>query len=711
MKLTRRSLFQAAGLSVCAISIPVLPGCSVLPALPTFTAPDDETALTWLQLTAEGKIRFISPRQEIGQGISVGLKQIIAEELGLSPAIIDIKMLSTNLVSAVKSTVGSESIVLFAEPTARAAASLRELLKSRGAAFFRVDAATVVLTDDGLASGNKRVTFAQLAQGVPVVLSDEQLFTGPLRTFEGGQRRYVGKPMATEKILEIVTGAPLYAGDVHLKGMLYGGMARPEKLGAVLVAVTKKVALDLPGVVHVLVENNTVGVIAETPMALEEGIRALQIEWRIPLEKSQNTIDRALDLIDDEQDLEHNLLDEDIEVQKPWSCELNVHIPMAAHMCIETRTAVASAKEGVVEVWSGTQDPFFVRSAVSKALGVSKACVVVHSCRVGGSFGGNGYWADVDAAKLSKAIGRPVKVQWSRSENFQNAYHRPPSSHRLRIRVDDTGHISDWWHRFKSGYVVFTSSGMPPWLQRVTSLVGDFGVARGASPPYRLKRKKVEFSDVRIPVDTGPWRGLGAAPNSFVVESAMDAAARKIGVDPVQFRLKHIDDQRLSYALKRVALLAGWRNGDEKTGRGVACGIYKEMSYAAVIADVSLDSTTGVFTVSHLYCTHDCGLVINPDQVRAQVEGNFVWSIGMVKSERLALVKGRIDADYPGQYRIPTMRDIPPMTIELIEDGDRLPSGAGETAIVCAAAITNALSGLVDQSVKRLPVEPNFWLL
>jgi len=709
MNLSRRDFLKKSGVLSTGIVVSVsLVGC--MPPFPTFADVTPEAARAWLRLSTEGEIQFISPRQEMGQGVSTGLKQIIAEELGVNPVQIKLTLFRTDQIDAVASTVGSQSILDFAEPVALAAACLRETILDRALKLSKLENAQLSMQDTGVSFDDGFLSFKEIAAGATIHLlgSDVSMRSEGivLNTFSDAKKKFVGKPVVSDELHDIVTGAALFTADVQLDDMLYGGLARPPKLGSVMAGYDLEKAKNLTGIVSIIECLGTLGVVGETPMIVTRGIDALLIDWKIENEVSQESIDRSIDIDANDKKLEHKVMDEGDIQPGNWTVDQRYDIPMAAHMAIEPRCSVAHWQEDRIDVWASGQDIFMVRDAVGKYLDVRETSVIVHSNRIGGSFGGGSFWPDVEAAILSKAVKRPVKVQLSRPENFQLAYHRPPSSHRIRIRTDNNGYITDWWHRFKSGHVAFTSAIMPRWMQTASSVIGDFGVARGSDHPYgrATTNIKVEFSDIRMPVHTGPWRGLGAAPNCFAVESAVDAAAHASDMDPIVFRLKNIDDIRLKNCIEQVRKIANWKDGDSKLGRGIACGIYKQLSYAAIIVDIEIEKTTGKAVITHMYCAHDCGLVINPDQVRAQIEGNLVWSIGMVTKESLYVENGRINADYPGQYSLPLISDIPPMTIALIEEPGVAPSGAAESAIVGSAAISNALSGLLSQNYNKLPI-------
>ena len=389
---------------------------------------------------------------------------------------------------------------------------------------------------------------------------------------------------------------------------------------------------------------------------------------------------------------------------------MRIDIPLAAHAPIEPRVAVAAfSQNGHLELWVGTQDVFYQRDVMAKRLGMAEEQVIVHGQRVGGGFGGRTICTvELEAAVLARAAQAPVKVQWTRAQEFRQAFHRPPSSHRIRARLKN-GKLDQWWHSFASSHILFSNAVVPPWLQRITDLIGDDGVARGVTLPYKATARRTEFDLVRLPVFTGPWRGLGAAPNVFAIESAIDECARKAGIDPVQFRLANVDDPRLARLLQRAATAAGWGPKPGSTtalrrGRGVACGIYKAMSYAAVVADVEVDTAAGTVKVVRMVCAHDCGRVINPDQVRAQCEGNLVWGLGMVLVEQLPVAASQVAAASFAESPIPRLSDVPAMQVVLVDEGDP-PTGAGETAIVASgAAIANAIRDAIGLRPQRLPL-------
>ncbi|GAP35886.1 xanthine dehydrogenase family protein molybdopterin-binding subunit [Piscinibacter sakaiensis] len=683
LRSSRRGLLRAAG---AGVAVGFLAGCT-LPVIPKRPSADAAAARGWIRF-ADGRYTLFVPRVEMGQAILTALKQVACEELGIGWDQLDAVLPDTRQIARVRATVGSESVKDFALPLAQACATLR----------------------DALAAGVRTGELAAAERPVDA-----------LRSFSArAERRHVGRPVRLEQGLAIVRGQPLFAADVRRPGQVFGRVLRapasPE-LRSRATAFDAAAARAVPGFVALVEDELLVhgasqglGIVARTPGALDRIEAALAVQWQVEGSFGQPDIDAAVD-IDRRMAsgrLARQVHADRIEGTGPWDVDLRIDVPLAAHAAIEPRAAVAAfAADGRLELWVGTQDVFYQRDVVARRLALDEAKVVVHGQRVGGGFGGRTLCTvELEAAVLARAVRLPVKVQWTRAQEFRLGFHRPPSSHRIRARLKD-GRIEQWWHGFASSHILFTNAALPPWLQRLTDLVGDDGVARGARLPYRAAARRTAFDLVRLPVFTGPWRGLGAGPNVFAIESAIDECARAAGVDAVAFRRANAEDPRLVRVLDRAAEAAGWAAADRRPGqrgRGVACGIYKAMSYAAVVAEVEVEPATGRIRVDRLVCAHDCGQVVNPDQVRAQCEGNLVWGLGMALVEQLPVAASQVSAAHFGDYPIPRIGEVPPIEVLLVDEGEP-PTGAGETAIVAAAAaIANAVRAATGVRPQRLPI-------
>lgn len=712
--LSRRRFLIALGWGAAGITA-VAGGAvwALMPTLPPRNAPTPADAAAWLSLRPDGVFELYSSRAEMGQGISMGLRQVAADELGVGVDRVRLVQPDTSLIPVARSTVGSDAMRETGVLVARAAAALAAAVLREAAQRLGRPVANLQLAPDGIASDGKTIlTFEALGTGTPLLVTAEDVETATPRLLAGpGGRREVGRAHPTHDIDAIVTGSrPLYADDIRLPGMVYGAVVRPQTLGGRILGIDASACGSVPGFLDLYQDGDLAGLVATRRGALAQAMGVLIVEEEDGPNIDSAAIAATVDIGRASGALEHSVLDSGDTGSGSVDVDLTLAVPLAAHASIEPRTAVARfGDDGDLDVWTGTQDPFFVRDSLADAFGLDRDKVVVHGMRMGGGFGARTIVAaEMEAARLAKLCGRPVKVQWSRSDEFRAGFHRPPSSHRIRLTSDAAGRITNWHHTYRSGHIIFTSAAMGPGLQFATSFVADPGVARGSIPPYAADVTRVEFEDVRLPVKTGPWRGLGAAANHWAVETAIDALARAKDIDPLDMRLKSIKPEhaRLSTVLSEAAEMAGWasRPKDSRNeGWGLACGIYKDMSYVAAVARVTR-SDAG-YTVSGLWCAHDCGLVVNPDQVRAQVQGNLVWGIGMALKEELVVADGRILPESFFDYPLPVQSDVPNIEIRLIE-GSNEPTGAGETAIVCGtAAVTNAIAAMTGRTVTALPVK------
>jgi CO/xanthine dehydrogenase Mo-binding subunit len=613
------------------------------------------------------------------------------------------------------------SMPLFSEPTARAAAALREAMRDRAAEGAGADPREVEDANGGFRlPGGARVTYADLSAGAAVVLEAGSVPEAPLYSFDPSRRhRQIGRDAAPLQAKEIVTGAPLFTADVRLEDMLFGRMLRPPARNAKLAAVDAVRVRQIPGVVDVVIdrEQDFAGVVCETPSSVDAAIEAIDVSWELPAPFDQGTIDALVDV--DKAlargDLEHAPSNDCVDSEPAWDVDLRFDLQIQSHATQEPRAAVARVvkKNGSespmsAEIWTGSQDAFLVHRHAAHDLGISEDNVTVHTQRLGGGFGGREHYdAERDAVRLSRAVGRPVKVQWSREDEFRSARNRPPSTHRIRLRADEGGRLAQWWHAFLSGYIIFARGRMPDRLLSAARLMGDIGVSRGSLPPYAAERTRVEFEDVDLPIDLGTWRSLGAAPNAFVIESAVDELARHQKIDPVEFRLRNLapENERLGVCLRRVRELAEKVDLSAGIGRGYACGVYEEKSFVAGSADVVVEPSTGTVRVLRMCCVQDVGLAINPGQLRAQIEGNLIWGLGMALVERVEIGESDITSLNFDSYPIPRMPDAPEFDIEIISPRDVRPAGAGEAAmIVGPAAIANAVRDATGRRYTSLPI-------
>jgi len=715
-----KSGWVAAGLTVTAIvSYPYVR--AALPALPTFSDPELEDAFAWIQVLPGGRIRFYCPRMEMGQGASLGLSQVVAEELNIDQSQIECVVPDTDQTPPFKMTVGSESISYFFNPVSYGAALLRERLRNMAAQQAGVAPDQIQDGQGGfILPDATRLDYAMLVPSAPVVLSASDIPASqadlPRYALQRkGKFQSIGRGWKHPELEEIVTGKTVYSRDVTVPDMVYGQIIRPPAFAARLQSVDASAAEAMPGVIKVVIDqgNNFVGVVTGNPFILAAAIEACEVRWQAGEDLNQDQIDAELDVerLRAEDDFEHTLVqDGSIDAGRNTArhrLAARYDTPFAAHAAMEPRAGVARVSKGKVEIWCGSQDPFFVQRQIAKLLGRAVEEVVVYSHRMGGGFGGRiPCQAAEEAALLSAAVERPVRVLWDRETEFQNNYLHPAFSHYIDAGVTETGKISHWQHDFVSAPI---ATGPVPnniaWA--VDMVVADFGTSRGSIAPYFMENRHTRYSDIRTAVPIGAWRGLGAAPNAFAIESMMDELAAKAGIDPVEFRLLNLPPRakRLAQVLRQVAGIAKWGQPvATDTGRGVACAVYKDETAAAVIAEVHIDHEARKLQVTKTWCVQDCGLIINPNQVENMIMGNIVWGCSMALKEQITIAAGSVEENNFDGYELLRHAESPEMTVALV-DSDAAPVGVGESALgPVAPAITNAVFAATGRRARRLPV-------
>lgn len=719
-RITRRGLLKGAGFVAAGLTVTYLVGRRFVPILPSLATPDIE-GVAWISVGRDGQISMLSPVHEMGQGSSLGLAQIVAEELNVESSEISVNFPSTRDVPHMRFTTGSQAIALHARPIAEAAARLREELRRRAAAFAGMTSGTLADAKGGFYAPNKHfLSYADAVNGEDLTLASDNLPLGTSYTFDAKRNKsQVGHDALQIQAREIVTGAPIFAGDILRPQMAFGRVIQAPAPDAEITEVLDSGAGEMSGVIQVVIDKprRLVGVVAETPGQLEEALKRLEVTWDRP---GRYTAEEVAARVDVDKalangDLEHSIVDEDVDLSNDWTIDMRFDQPILHHAAQEPRTAVAefSRRDGqeVVDIWAGTQDIFVNQKKAAADLGWSTDRVTVHAMRVGGGFGGRVLYDVVrEAVLLAQEAKRPVKVTWSRRDEFFADRTRPPSSHRIQIRTDTRGQISDWRHACVSGYVLLTELMAPqPLLSGMRMVMHDFGAARELKAPYSAQARRIEMSDVDLPFHVGEWRSLGAAPNNFAIESAMDELARKLNKDPLDFRLHNLGAERtrLKNCLTRLKAICDGhpRTLEKGKGRGYACGIYQEHSYVAAAFDVAVDHKRRKIRAERCTVVMDVGLAISPDQIRAQIEGCAMMAIGQLLMEEAPIGDGGLSAHGFGDYPTPTMADAPQFDIDIIEQRSKPPAGVGQAPIIAMVpALANAVRDATGYRALELPI-------
>ncbi len=712
-RVSRRGFLLGLGATTAAVAVGIAAGRAPLRLLiaeqlaggsgPPGNFPADPWA--WYEITADNRVRLFVTKVEMGQGIHTALAQIGAEELGVAWERLEVVQVGTgHALQDASGTAASNSVSSSFRPMREAAAMLREMLRLRAAATLGVPAAGLVLVDGAFRdpAGGERVDFGTL-----VAMSrpwEEPEGTIPLKRPD--EFEIIGRSLPRVDLPAKIRGEAVYGYDMRLPGMLYGAVLRPPTVDARLRAVRPGDAPNRPGVVQVVIDGEFAGVVAESRSQAWAALAALDAEWDEGRRWQQDDLE-ALVQVPEAGGVVIQREGDALDPAGTVTVTGDYRTPLAVHAHLEPQAALADASGDRIRIWASTQSAAAVRGDVADVLGVPEEDVEVVPTYLGGGFGRKiNIEAAREAARLSRAVGRPVHVGWSRAEDLRHGYFRPPTHSVLSARLDG-GRIAALEHRLASGDVAFP--WFPPFLRAVMG--ADFAAWRGARIAYgAIPARRAAISRLELPVRTGWWRGLGLLANTFAIESFMDDLAHRAGADPLAFRLAHLDDseagRRMAGVLQAAAEAAGYGQPlSPDRALGIACAEDYGTAVAEV-AEVSVDRTTGRLQVHRVVAAMDPGLVINPDGATAQVQGAINMGLSATLLEEVRLRDGRVEmANFDG-YPLLTIADSPAVEVILRQSGGD-PTGVGEPPIgPIAAAVGNAVFNLTGARLRRLPFTP-----
>lgn len=723
---SRRNFLQVGGAIVVSFAFPVLSAAQT-------STPKEKLALysgldSWLAVGQNGDVTVFCGKVELGTGVTTGLSQIVAEELDIPVARIRMIMGDTAIVPDQGTTTGSKTTQIGGPQLRRAAAEARAALAELAAAKLGVDVDAVTIRDGvafAKATPQKTLTFAELLDGKRF---DRKLSPHPkLKAI--ADYTIVGQPVPRVDLPAKVIGSFEYVHNVRLPGMLHGRMVRPPVIGAKLIRVDAASIKNLDA--RVVTHGDFVGVVAKREETAIAAARQLKVQWSLPA--------RADESVDIHRELrtyaiaktENVAANGDVEkgfAQAAKVIKASYSSPFQMHGSIGPSCGLADVRGDTATVWCGTQHSFGLIAAVAGVLGIPADKVRVAWTEASGCYGHNG--ADdsaVDAALLSQAVGKPVRVQWMRQDEHVWEPKGPAMVMDLAAGVDRDGNIVAW------DFINITSTHSTRPRNQPGNTLG--GVFTGHAPDYafsnggRNANVSYEFAAKRVkiryhkssPLRPSALRGLAAYPHTFANESFMDELAAAARADPVAFRLNYLKDERARTVITTVARLAKWDAGqagsgsigtaDDKVakGRGFAfCQYENENAYTAVVVDAEVNRATGRVRVKRMYAAFDCGLIVNPDGVRNQVEGCMVQGMSRAIFEEVAFNRGGTTATDWMSYPIARFEDVPEVVeVELINHLDKPSVGAGE-ASTCpvAAAIGNAIFNATGARLREYPFNP-----
>lgn len=637
---------------------------------------EPRTLDAWLQIGGDGTVTVYTGKVEVGQNIRTSLTQAVAEELPVPPESIRLVMGDTARVPYDRGTFGSRTTPTMLPILRRAGAAAREALVGLAAERWGVEAAGLSCADGRVhhAGSGRSATFAELAAGRELVRTIDDAPTREARDWTVAGRSH-GKVAGAE----FVTGRHTYASDVSRPEMLHGKILRPAGYGATLGALDAVAAEALPGVT-VVRDGEFVGVTAPDPAVAAKAVALLDAEWQVPeqygraelFDRLRADAERGEAQVDG--DLAAGRTAAEVVVESTYTIDFIAHVPL------EPRAAVAEWDDGNLTVWTGTQRPFGVREELCRAFGLPDTRVRVLMPDTGSGYGGKHTGdAAVEAARLSRAVGRPVKVAWSREEEFGWAYFRPAGVIDVRAGATRDGRLTLWEHD------IYNAGGA------------------GLRTPYAVANQRHQAHGTRSPLRQGSYRALAATANLFGRETQMSRLAAELGLDPLELRLRNLTNDRLRAVFTAAAERFGWP-GDLPEGHAAGIGGGTEKGgYVATCAEVTIDG--GELRVVRAVTAFECGAVVNPRHLENQIEGSVVMALGGALFERIDFADGRILNGRMSTYRVPRFIDLPVLETVLVNRLDLPSAGAGETPMLgLAPAVAAAVAKLAGRWPAGLPM-------
>lgn len=665
-------------------------------ATPVVTQNGPPTAIdAYLRVNEDGTASLFTGKVEYGQGIATGFVQIVAEELSLPFESVDVVMGHTDVSPFDIGTFGSLSTRVTGPRIRQAAAGMRLWLSELGAEQLGLDPSAVMLKDGKVVStddASQSVGFAELASGKSMNrdIDENVKFKDPATYTVIGQS--IPRPDVSLK----VNGRMKYGIDAAVDGMVWAKIVRPPGFGFTLKDIDFSKAEQMPGVVGTFRDGDFAGIAAETLQQVEAALAAVKPTWSDPASDvtSDTIFDYMLDTADEGQALGDDTgpaQDEDLRATMSDPLEVTFRAPYVNHCPIEPRTALVQITDERVDVWSSTQDPFSVRSAVAELLKRDPSTVVVTPQAAGGAFGSKIQpMAELEAARLAQAFDRPVKVLWNRQEEIGHGQYRPAMMINIAASLDPDNQIAAWQ------YELYSTSYYPVGSGTENGAAADWSA--DAKEIYDISAIKTMWYQTESPLPPYYWRVNGATTNTWAREVALDMLAERAQIDPVTFRRNHLaDNPRMLAVMDAVVEKSGWKPGVGSTGQGFGIALgFDADTFVAEVAQVNVDEGSGAIHVRHFDVAVDCGLILNPEAVKHQLEGAVVMGTSSTLREMIKFEQGVIKNASFGQYAPITMDAAPSVDVVFVEDTSQPMSGIGEPGVApTTGAIANALYDLL----------------
>jgi CO/xanthine dehydrogenase Mo-binding subunit len=717
--ISRRAVLRGAGAIIIGFPLVRLAPALAQAAPAKTVAPDYVDA--FLAIDDSGMVTVFSGKVDLGTGVRTALSQIVADELDVAMEQITMIEGDTDLTPDQGVTYGSLSIQIGGMQLRRAAATARAALLQRAAQRLGVSADELTVADGVIKSGaGKEVAYAALIPGglFELKLDPDAPLKDP-RTY-----RYVGKSLARLDIPVKVTGDFVYTQDFRVPGMLHGRVIRPPAIGATLREVDESSVRDIAGVRVVRVDN-FLGVVAEDEWAAITAAQQLKATWSswdgLPEQSALLEHIRATAIVRDDVTSAVGDIDAGMR-QGAKHLKASYDFAIHTHGSIGPSCAVAHLDDGMLTCWSSSQGPHALRRQLAEMLSISEAQIRVIYVEGAGCYGRNGFEdAAGDAALLAREVGRPVRVQWMRADEHGWDPKGPPILIDYDAALDAAGDVLAWSSQFYvpdggAGAVKLIAADLAGLPHDNANQPGN--IINDSAIPYRFPHiRTVAHRLADTPLRPGWIRTPGRLQNTFGNEAFLDELIRTAGADPLDFRLRHLDDPRGAELLRRLRAVAQWQraakppaqSGDVVIGRGLAYVKYElYRTYVGAVADVAVNRKSGEIRVSRFTVVQDCGQIINPDGVRNQIEGNVIQTVSRTLKEQVTFDRSHVTSLDWVSYPILTFPEIPEVVIDLIDRPNEVPWGSGEpSAAVVPAAIANAVFDACGARLRSVPFTPD----
>ena len=651
----------------------------------------------WIRIAPDGSTTLIVPSSEMGQGVNTSLSMILAEELEADwqsvkteTAPVNSKYINPESNSG-QMTAGSSSVKGFWNPLRKAGAAVRLMLQKAAAQKWEIPIEECVAKSGYIYRKNssQKLSYGELAEaaGKIDIPSDP-----PLKNSK--DYNLVGKSIKRIDIPSKTNGSAQFGIDVRLPEMMYATIRQSPVFGGEVLSYDEDAAKSIRGVKKVTLIPNGIAVIADNTWRAKRGMEVLNLKFHggktIGLE-SQQVQKELLKALDDEGKT---------KIEANQVLDLEYEVPFLAHAPLEPMNCTANVTDNFCEVWVPTQSQGGCMDAAKEITGLDEEQIQIHTTYLGGGFGRRG---ETDFVKqsliLAKALGKPIKVTWMREEDMQHDFYRPASMSRFQIGLNKDGFPISWNNQLAS----------PSILKRFFAPMAWFNIdplsTEGADEiPYVIEDFNIDYSEVDSGVPVGFWRSVGSSFNAFFTESAIDEAAHLAQQDQFDYRMKLLSGKpRFQKVLEKVMRESKWGRILPK-GHGLGISIHKTRgSIAGAVIEVSTD-VNGMLNLNKAWIAIDCGKVINPNTVRAQMEGGFTFGLSATLGEEITLKDGRVEQSNFHDYSILRLKGSPDISVEIIESGNEI-GGVGEVAVPLAApALTNAIFSSSGRRIRSLPL-------